>query len=140
MEEKLYESINDIEIISNARLIEETLETRGWKEIIEPLIDMMISNVIGYKEDGRWVKGMFDNFDLSEANAQNLIWYKQALVHLHQQIYSYLDAAKGARERQLDKSVVKEEYTTPMLDSKYSSTRTDDVNYYRNQDREGGIL
>jgi len=116
----------DRQLVRFGNLIKETLETKGWQEIIGPLIDKMIQDVVGAKVGGRWQPGAFGDKRLSNASAENLIWYRQALIELHEHIFSYLDAAEGAKKRKKGK---KDKVIVPMLSGSYSGVSSVTYNY-----------
>jgi len=93
--ERLQELSEDIE---TGRKVQEVLDSNGWKDVIEPLIDKMIIDVLGAKESGRWTNGSLSLSDLGKEEAKSLIAYKRALTDLHTYIYDVIDTAEQSRK------------------------------------------
>ena len=70
--------------------VEKMLLTVGWEEIVGPMLDKMITDVLGGKENGEWHNGSLDDKRLGEAKINNLVWYKRALTDFHKYIYQYI--------------------------------------------------
>tara|TARA_Y100000310_G_scaffold345312_1_gene463652 strand:+ start:4536 stop:4904 length:369 start_codon:yes stop_codon:yes gene_type:complete len=77
--------------------VKEMIETEGWKELMEPLLDKMIIDVLGAKEDGRWHNGSLSIIDLGKEEAKALISYKRALTDLHSYVYDIVDTGEQAQ-------------------------------------------
>ena len=106
------------ERISLGRKVEKTIKTSGWKEIIEPLIDKMIKDVLGGKFNGRWASGEA----ATGKRLDFLMGYKQAMIDLHNRVHGYVDAIKHAEGNITD--IEKEEnagYSVPMADTGYAA-------------------
>ncbi len=100
--------------------IKVTLETNGWAEILRPLLDKMIIDVLGGKENGRWHNGSLDRAH-NEERKEFLLGYKAALVNFHSAIYSYLDESETAKKTIVD--LTKEEkvdWQVPMTEGDYA--------------------
>lgn len=111
----------DNEHIKNAQQLQITMETVGWQQIVKPLLDKMIADVVGYrKKNGVWDSGIYGDKRISNAKADNLLWYRQALIDLNNHIYSYFSIADSARKRLRQKKT--DTYKIPMLDTSYSNT------------------
>lgn len=95
--------------LENARLLQQTLNTDGWKKIIEPLIDKMIYDVIGEKVNGRW------EFRTQKLTADNLEYYKMGLIDLHTRIYQVLDIAKeiNNKPKELNRDTLTDMQSSP---------------------------
>ena len=93
----LSERLKDLAInIDMAEKVGKTLDTDGWKDIIEPLINKMIVDVLGGQEDGRWFSGV-EFTGRSEMDIDQLIAYRRALIDLHSNIYSMVDNLEADR-------------------------------------------
>ncbi len=79
------------QLIDIGEEVKKTLDTDGWKLILEPMLNKMITDVMGGIENGRWHNGSLDELKLGEEEAKVLIAYKRALVDLHKYIYQYVD-------------------------------------------------
>ena len=84
-----------------------TLNTPGWKEIIGPILDKMIEDVVGGKRDGRWHNGALDDKRLGEIKLQNLCWYKRGLTDFHTYVHQFIDSLPASKKEYED--IVKEE-------------------------------
>lgn len=109
----------DLLLIKQGKMVADLVETEGWKQIVSPLIDKMIVDVVGGKEGSVWNTGSFGDKRLGEVKADRLLWYRQALIELNNHIYSYLEAGKNAEERLKsdDERMVK---INPMLEGPYA--------------------
>ena len=103
------------ELIDIGLKVKQTLETDGWKLIIEPMLDKMILDVIGGKQNGRWHNGSLGDKRLGETRIQNLCWYKRALTDFHNYIHEYVDHLDKYQEEydNLYKDTLHPEYTEP---------------------------
>jgi len=108
--EKLYSELNV------CKLVKHTLDTEGWRRIIEPILDRMIIDTIGGKVNDRWVSGSLDKARKDERR-EFYIGYKQALIQLHNNIYNYIRQIE-IKEGQLEdiERQEKEGFKTPMLE------------------------
>lgn len=113
--EKRIKELNDI--VSLCNKVKTTLETDGWKDIIEPMIDKSITDITGCKmPNGRWHGGLLDRARKDEKR-EFYIGYKQALIDLHRRVWAYTDSIKRYDdERGKLVSGTNKTYTTPMID------------------------
>ena len=110
--------VNELnQAVSICNKVKTTVDTEGWKEIVEPMIDKMITDITGCKmQNGRWHGGLLDRAR-KEEKREFYIGYKQALIDLHRRIWAYPDAIKRYEdERGTLVSGPKRGYTTPMID------------------------
>lgn len=105
--------------IDESEEVVKTLESKGWKDTIEPLLDKMIIDVLGQKQGGRWHNGSLDEKELGEEKAQVLIAYKRALTDLHSYIYQVVDSLKPNRA----------EYAELLKDEKEQPTNETETDY-----------
>ena len=121
MENSLENQKLDQQHVKNARLLKETMNTEGWKTIVEPLLSKMIEDVIGYKKkNGEWVNGSFGDKRLGDAKATNLLWYRMSLINFNNHLFSYFNVSEMAMKR-LESKDKKEETKHPMKNSKYDA-------------------
>lgn len=110
------------EELTICRKVKQTIDTKGWKEIIEPLLDKLIIDVVGAKVDGRWCPGSVDRARKDERREYH-IGYKSALIKLHNLIYSsYIDqiTVKEKELKSID-ALKKKGTVVPMVeDSRYA--------------------
>ena len=71
--------------LSVCKKVMEMLQTKGWRDIVEPIIDRMIIDVVGGKIGDVWVSGRLDRAKKEERREFH-IGYKQALIDLHSRI------------------------------------------------------
>jgi len=112
----------DRQLVRNGQIIEETLNTKGWTDIIEPLLSKMIEDIIGSKNlDGTWDVGGWGDKRIGEIKADRLLWYRRALMDFNNHIYSFLSSAESAIDRlKEEEEKQKEDLKDPMLDSSYN--------------------
>ena len=96
------------------------LSTNEWTEVIEPLLNKMIIDVLGGMENGRWHNGSLDR-SRKEERKEFLLGYKAALVNFHSEVYSYLDEAINAKEtiKELNDEAVAQ-FEIPMTTGDYA--------------------
>ena len=85
-----------------AGIVKETLETKGWTEILGPLLEKRINSVIGYKNDKNiYVDGYIDHPKEPESYYRG---YKMALTDVWNDAYHHLIALEriGDRIKHLD--------------------------------------
>lgn len=107
------------EILRLTEQLKITMDTVGWKEIIKPLLDKMIKDVIGYQEEsGKWNEGSINQSSMS---SENLICYRKALIDFNNKLYQYFEQAKNSKEvlRKLSSDVQPELYVAPFSKSPY---------------------
>ena len=106
------------EAVRSCKLIEETIGTKGWQEIVEPLLDKMINDILGAKVKGRWDGGIINNVT-QEKSPEFYIGYKQALIDFHNRVYAYNDNVELYEKRKEDLvNGTKARFKTPMIDDK----------------------
>ena len=112
----------DNQFVRLAEELELTMNTKGWKEIVQPLIDKTIRDTIGYKrENGQWDSGNYVNFVGNDKEIVNMFIYRQALIEFNNRLLSYFESAQDAKKR-LDYTRKKNEIIMPMEDTKYSDS------------------
>ena len=75
--------------ISICQEVKTTVDSKGWKDTIEPLIDRLIIEVVGGKLGDTWVGGKLDRARKDERR-EYWIGYKQALIDLHGRVMFHL--------------------------------------------------
>jgi len=85
-------------VLSNGKLIEEVFKTKGWRTLIEPILDEMIVSVLGKKSNGLWLKGHFIKSRKDEKK-EFYIGYACALQELNNSIQNYLISAETIKRR-----------------------------------------
>ena len=86
------------------------LESNAWKEYVGPLLDRMIVDIIGGKENGRWLSTppKLNERTIATEEFRFLLGYKASLIDFHDGIHSIIDdadAAKGEKIKLLEEEV-----------------------------------
>lgn len=105
-------------LAAQAEQLRLTMDTQGWKEIVQPVLDKMIVDVIGYKnKDGTWEAGATD-FNKSWT-PEMFIAYRQALMDFNNHLLSFL--TEGERLRAHKENEERDPgFIMPMQDTRYS--------------------
>lgn len=99
-----------------AEKVRSTINTPGWKDILGPLLDRMIIDVIGGKIKGKWVSGALENARKDERR-EYYIGFKQGLMQYHSHIMNYISQiARIEGEIEDIEKQLKAEFVTPMLE------------------------
>jgi hypothetical protein len=107
---------SDRKLVRNAQELKVMMDTKGWSTIAKPLLDKMIADVVGYrKPTGEWVTGSFGKTHLS---AENLVWYRQALMDFNNHLYGAFTLAETAKKNLKHKKP--DAFNSPMEDSEYN--------------------
>lgn len=111
---------NLLDIISKSEELKRTMDSDGWKNIVQPLLDKMIMDCVGFKKtNGEWCPGAYVNFDHDPVEISNMFAYRQGLIELNNRLMSHFTAATQAVKIMQNKDKEKK-YTMPMKDSRYS--------------------
>jgi len=110
-----------IQQISVCSKVAQTLETEGWKEIIEPIIDKMITDILGGKIGDTWCSGKLDRAK-TEEKREFYIGAKQALIDLIGRIKFHKTTLPVLEER-LKEMKKPPKYRMPMEDTKYAPSK-----------------
>jgi len=101
MQEQQLKEINNYKLkdlgrcIADCEKVTEMVESSGWKDIVGPLLDKMIIDVVGGKQNDRWHNGSLDDSRLGEEKMKSLVAYKRALTDFYKYIYQYIDSLDG---------------------------------------------
>lgn len=106
--------------ITDGTTVKDTLETKGWKKVIGPMLDKMVKDILGGKYFNRWSGGSLTKIRKDETLSY-YIGYKQALIDLHNRIWNYVDQIEKSRKiiDKLDKEKERP-FKMPMEDESYS--------------------
>lgn len=109
--------------IRNWQEVELVLNSKGWQTVIGPILEKMITDVIGKKnDDGTWDSGSFGDKRLGEVKADRLLWYRQFGIDFTNRILSLRNLAERAKKRlEKEQSSSEEKSNIPMFDSSYAS-------------------
>jgi hypothetical protein len=99
----------------------DTLNSAGWKDIISPIIDTMIMDVVGGKIGDTWISGKIDKARKDERR-EFYIGYKQALIDLHGRIQFHQTQLTQLKEKHKELIESRQErFKTPLVeDSRYA--------------------
>lgn len=86
------------QVIANGKLVEEMMNTRGWKLLVAPIFDEMIHSVIGTKKNNRWLTGHFVKSRKDEKK-DFYIGYTCGLQELWNSIQHYTFSAEVVKSR-----------------------------------------
>lgn len=108
------------EILATCHRVKESVDTKGWQEIIEPMIDKSIQDILGGKVGGKWHGGLLDKARKDERR-EYYIGYKQALIDLHTRVYAYVNSIKMYDDKKaaLVKETESPRYVAPMENTRY---------------------
>jgi hypothetical protein len=81
-----------------ARKVDKTIKTKGWKDIVQPIIDKMIMDTLGGKVGNTWVNGAISKPDTVK-ESEYYIGYKQALIDFNNRIWNYKECIKTIQDR-----------------------------------------
>lgn len=85
-------------VIANGKMVSDMMGTRGWKTLVEPLFDEMITSVIGLKKNGRWLTGHMVKSRKDEKK-EFYIGYLCGLQELCNSIQNYPFSAEVIKKR-----------------------------------------
>lgn len=107
--------------ISICQKIKATVESDGWKDIIAPILDKMIIDILGGKIDGVWLSGKVDRARKDERR-EFYIGAKQALVDFHTRIMNHIRQLPILEKQlKLSKKDQERDYRVPMQDTRYNT-------------------
>ena len=105
------------QIVRNSEQLQLTLNTVGWKEIIQPLVAKMIRDCTGYEADGRWFAGEMQRHP---ERATELSHYTRGLIELNQYIYDHITLAQKIKAEDRIEQIKDNKDVMPMKDTRYS--------------------
>ena len=106
------------ERLTEARAVKATLESKGWSDICQVVLDRMIADVVGGKVGDKWRAGKLVNAR-SDEKREFYVGYKQALIDLNNRLWAYVHVIPGLEEliEQLESEGVEE--IRPLQDTRY---------------------
>lgn len=106
--------------ITICQKVKDTVDSAGWKDIISPILDKMIIDILGGKVGENWLSGKVDRAR-SEEKREFYIGAKQALIDFHNRVMNHVRQLP-ILEEQL--KVLKQDrdkgYRVPMEDTRYN--------------------
>ena len=106
--------------IDEGRIVKDMVESDGFQKVVGPMLDKMIVDVLGQKENGRWHNGSIGDARLGEERLRSLCAYKRALTDFHAYLYNYIDQLPKFEKEYSD--IVKDEENTNAteMDTEYN--------------------
>ncbi len=108
-EQKTYENLR------TCNLVKDVIDSEGWREVILPSLDRMITDIVGGKINGDWVSGKI-NDDSRQECLPYYVGYKQGLLDFHNHVYNYIKSI--AINRSVINAIEKEkrgEFDVPLV-------------------------
>ena len=106
----------EMHVLRLSALVEETLKTRGWKEVIEPLWDEAVAGVVGRKTNGIRYKGSF----VKARKDDKMVWYNGylcALEDLWNSVIQFVKDGESIRAKVKERDEVRpEKLMVPLVD------------------------
>lgn len=91
------------QVIQNGKLVQSTLDSKGWKQLISPMLDEMITSVIGRKHEGKWLQGHMVKSRKDEKK-EFYIGYLCALQEFSNSVHNYISSSEAIKKIELDRS------------------------------------
>ena len=85
------------EVIAAGEQVDDLLKSHAWCEYIEPLLEKMITDIIGGKIDGKWVQAPIDESSADLGKLKYYLGYKSALIDFAKRIEQYVSDADDAK-------------------------------------------
>ena len=96
--------------------VQEVVESKGWQEVIEPLIDKTIMDITGGKVNGKWHGGLLDKARKDERR-EYYIGYKQAIIDFHGRVMAFVAGVQQLKDKVEHLKKTKEaRFKVPMVD------------------------
>jgi len=86
------------EIVVAGEQVKQAIDSQGWKKHIEPLLDKMIRDVLGGKDNNRWDNGSVGEKNQTEFSIKELLAYKTGLINFHNGVYQFIDDMENAKD------------------------------------------
>lgn len=106
--------------ITVCRRVKKLTSDKTWKDIIQPLLDAMIEDVVGGKSNNIYKNG---HLCAPGKDYEYFTAYKQALMDFNNRVWGYTNSIEPLKKqvKSIEEKVLgKEKYTNPMLDGKYA--------------------
>ena len=107
--------------ISICQKVKDTVDSSGWQDIIGPILDKMIIEILGGKVEGVWLSGKVDRARKDERR-EFYIGAKQILVDFHTRVMNHIRQLPILEEQlKLSKKDQEKGYRVPMQDTRYNT-------------------
>lgn len=104
--------------LRNAEQLKVLMAMPGWTDIVQPILDKMIEDCIGYKRGGEWFGGLIHKND---GNELSRCYYTQALIEFQNRINDHIRIAERLKSEEQTRQSKNILYTNPMVDTRYST-------------------
>jgi len=108
--------------LTACRSVKRVLTQKGWREVLQPLLEAMINDVVGYKQGNKYINGALCK--PQEINYEYFIGYKQALMDFNNRAWNYVDSM-GMINQQIKNLEAQargeEKYINPMMEGPYAA-------------------
>jgi hypothetical protein len=111
----------ELTVIANGKLVSQVMEMKGWKTLIEPLFDEMITSVIGVKKNNRWLTGHMVKSRKDEKK-EFYIGYLCGLQELWNSIQNYSFSAEVVKKRIEESNELEDKEIIPMVNDHEEDT------------------
>ena len=97
--------------------VEQTLKTAGWKDIIEPLLNRMIVEIVGGKLGDMWIYGVLQKKGHTRDDWSFYRGQKHILIEFHNRVYNHLrQIAHLESQIEAMEEIEKKGFKVPMLE------------------------
>ena len=107
--------------LTACRSVKRVLTQKGWRDIIQPLLDAMIDDVVGYKRGKIYVNGALSKPE--QDKHEYFVGYKQALMDFNNRVWNYPESIEII-SKQIhhleEKAGMPEKYINPMTEGPYA--------------------
>ena len=108
--------------IEICRKVTSTVQSDGWKDVVSPMIDKSITDIVGGKTNGKWDAGLLTK-PRTDERREYYVGYKQALIDFHNRVLNYqeqLSKYEKMLERIKKSETKKKKYKHPFEGSRYA--------------------
>jgi len=101
------------------RKVKKLVNDKAWKDIVQPLLDAMIEDVVGGKTNNVYKNG---HLCKPAGDYEYYTGYKQSLMDFNNRVCNYVNSIEALKQqvKSIEKKVLGEDkYINPMIDGKY---------------------
>jgi len=107
--------------LTACRSVKRVLSQKGWRTIIQPLLDAMIDDVVGFKRGNIYVNGSLSKPE--QDKHEYFVGYKQALMDFNNRVWNYpesIEVLSKQIQNLEEKAGMPEKYINPMMEGAYA--------------------
>jgi hypothetical protein len=107
--------------LTACRSVKRVLNQKGWRTILQPLLDAMITDVLGGKRGNMYTSGAVSKPD--DKSIEYYIGYKQALIDFNNRVWNYVESMQILSDqiKKLEEQAGEpEKYINPMMEGPYA--------------------